>query len=283
MTVWLGDVYAASYTAPGVATVVLTVTAPDGTTSVPTVITSAAPIYTSTVPTPLIGAYLLTWVASGAQVDVFVDQFVAVAPSLALISFTDLKDQLNISTSDTSGNAKLRRFMQSASDVVQNITGPMLGQSRTEYFSGNRQTIVLSPRWVQSITLIVETLGTSTFTLTEQPLAAGTFTQYGYTWDRDTHKIIRRANGVTAFFPDGDENVAVTYKQGISPLPQVITDATGDIIEHWWTHGQQPRSVDWNNPVGNDDDLDTATVLGYAVPYAAMTKLAPYALGPTSA
>ena len=192
MSTWLGDIYSASYTAPATATVVLTVTAPDGSTSTPTVVTTGQPTYTATVPATQVGMYLLTWVASGAVVDVFVDQFTTVAPGLVLVSFSELRDQLNVAPNDTSGSARLRRFMQSATDVVEALTGPMRGQSRTEYFDGNRDSIVLSPRWVQSITTITENLGTTVFTLTEQPLAAGSFTQYGYTWDRSTHKIIRR-------------------------------------------------------------------------------------------
>lgn len=284
MSTWLGDIYPASYLASqSGATVVLTVTAPDGTTSTPTVNSAAAPTYMATVPCSQAGTYLLTWVASGSLTDVFVDQFTVVAPSLALISFSELRDQLNISPTDTTGSAKLRRFMQSASDVVQNITGPILGQSRTEFFDGNREMIVLSPRWVQSITTITENLGTTVFTLTEQPLAAGSFTQYGYTWDRSTNKITRRSNGLTGCFPSGDGNIAVTYKQGITPLPQDITDAAGVIIEHWWTHGQQPRSMSWTNPGTNDDDIPTTNVMGYAIPYAAEAMLAPYALGPALA
>lgn len=280
MSVWLGDTYAASYTAPAVATVALTVTAPDGTTTSPTVVATAAPVYSSIVPTPMVGTYLLTWVASGAVVDVFVDQFTVVAPSLSLISFSELKDQLNIDAADKTGDAKLRRFMQSAADVVQNITGPMLGQVRTEYFDGNRSTIVLMPRWVQSITTITENLGTTVFTLTEQPLASGSSGQYGYTWDRLTNKITRRSSGLTAWFPAGDGNVAVTYKMGISPLPQDITDATGVIIEHWWSHGQQAFNTSYSTSGGNDDEIATASVMGYAIPYAAMTMLEPYAYGP---
>lgn len=281
MSTWLGDIYAASYTAPQTATVVLTVTAPDGTVSTPTVVSSAAPAYTATVPTPQIGTYLLVWSASGAVVDVFVDQFTVVSPSLALISFSELKDQLNISVTDTTGTAKLRRFMQSASDVVQNITGPILGQMRTEFFDGHRETIVLSPRWVQSITTITENLGTTVFTLTEQPLSAGNFTQYGYTWDRDTHKITRRANGLTAWFPDGRGNVAVTYKQGINPLPQDITDATGELIRHWWENGQMPGRASFQAQGGDDDGA--IMVMGYAVPNRVIEMLKPYERGPSAA
>jgi hypothetical protein len=279
MSILQGDIYSASYTAPLAATVVLTVTAPDGTTSTPTVVTTAAPVYTSTVPAVQVGVYLLTWVASGAVVDVYVDQFSVAAPTRSLISLGDLRDQLNISATDTTATAKLLRFMQSATDVIQNITGPLMGQSRTDYFDGNRETVVLMVRWVQSITTITETLGTTTFTLTEQPLGAGGATQFGYTWDRNTHKITRRANGLTSCFPDGDGNVAVTYKQGINPLPQDITDATGELIRHWWQNGQQPRSVSFTNP-GQNDDAGAVGSIGYWVPNRVNELLAPYALGP---
>jgi hypothetical protein len=260
---------------------VLTVTAPDGTTTTPTpaVVGSTA---TATVVPTLAGQYLLLWTVTGAIIDAVQDQFTAAPSTLALISFGDVKDQLNIATVDTSGNARLRRFIQSATDVVQNITGPLLGQQRTEYFDGNRTTVVLMPRWVQSIVSIVETLGTTTFTLTEQPLGAGGYTQFGYTWDRSTHKITRRANGLTNRFPPGDGNVAVTYKQGISPLPQDITDATGELIRHWWAHGQEPFRGTFQ-AIPGDDDGGTIQVMGYAVPNRVIEMLKPYEHGPGAA
>ena len=282
MSTWLGDIYSASYTAPQTATVVLTVTAPDGTTTTPAVTLTVNATYTATVPTAQVGNYLLVWSASGAVVDIFVDQFTVVAPSLALISFSELKDQLNLSVVDTAGSAKLRRFMQSAGDVVQNITGKLFGQVRTQFFDGNRQTVVLSPRWVQSISTVTENLGTTVFTLTEQVLSAGAFTQYGYTWDRETHKITRISSGLPTWFPAGAGNVAVTYKQGITPLPQDITDAAGELIRHWWENGQQPRSVSFTNP-GLDDDTGVVNSMGYWVPNRVNELLAPYALGPVSA
>jgi hypothetical protein len=282
MSVLLGDVYSASYTAPATATVVLTVTAADGTITTPAVVTTAAPVYTATVPAAIVGAYLLTWVASGAATDVYTDQFTAIAPALQLISMSDLKDQLNLSPTDATSTNRLRRFIQSATDVVENITGPMRGQSRTEYFDGNRSTVVLSARWVQSITTVTEILGTSSFTLTEQPLGGGSATQYGYTWDRNTHKITRRSNGVTGIFPAGDGSVAVTYKLGINPLPQDISDAAGELIRHWWQNGQQPRAISFTN-TGADDDTGTITSAGYWVPNRVNELLAPYALGPVLA
>jgi hypothetical protein len=282
MSTLQGDIYAASYTAPVAATVVLTVTAPDGTTSTPAVVTTSAPTYTSTVPGTQVGAYLLVWVASGTTVDVFTDQFTVVAPLLQLISMADLKEQLNISSTDSTSTARLRRFIQTAGDVVENITGPMRGQSIAEYYDGGNSSIVLRARWVQSITSITETIGTTTFTLTEQPLPAGSFTQYGYTWDRITHTIIRRFNGITGYFPSGNKNVAITYKQGLNPLPQAISDAAGELIRHWWENGQQPSALSFTT-AGLNDDTGTVNSAGYWIPNRVNELLAPYAQGPSAA
>lgn len=283
MTVLLGGSYAATYQAAAPlagSTAVLTVTAPDGTTSTPVVTVSGSAASAAVVPAQT-GLYLLVWTVTGAIVDAVQDQFTAAPPSLALISFGELREQLSIAPSDTSATTRLRRFMRSGSDVVQNITGPLLGQLRTEYFDGNRETVVLSPRWVQSIVTMTETLGTTTFTLTEQPLGAGGANQFGYTWDRDTHTIIRRANGITNRFPPGDRNVAVTYKQGISPLPQDITDATGELIRHWWENGQTPGRASFQ--AGGGDDDGTIVVMGYAVPNRVIEMLKPYERGPAVA
>lgn len=282
MSVLLGGSYLSTYRAPsalGTNTVVLTVTAPDGTTSTPavTVATSSA---TATVTPTIAGAYLLLWTVTGTFTDAVQDQFTATAVQLGLISLGDLRDQLNIGAADTTGDAKLRRFIQSATDVVENITGPLLGQVRTEYFDGNRTTVVLSPRWVQKITLIQETLGTTTFTLTEQPLG-GAFSQYGYTWDQSTHTITRRAMGITFWFPPGERNISVTYEQGINPLPQVISDAAGEIIRHWWDHGQQPFAAPFITT--DEGDVPVSNGLGFAIPNAAIEMLDPYQRGPWGA
>jgi hypothetical protein len=256
---------------------VLTVTAPDGTTTTPTVTVDGSNA-TAAVPATIAGQYLLVWTVTGTLTDAVMDQFTATPAALGLISLSDLRDTLNIAPSDTTGNAKLRRFIQSATKVVEHITGPMLGQSCTEYFDGNRPMIVLSARWIQSITTITEVLGTTLFTLTEQPLG-GSYTQYGYTWDKSTNTIIRRSSGITFWFPPGDRNVTVTYEAGISPLPQDISDAAGDIIQHWWDHGQQAFAAPYITT--DEGDVPVSNVMGYAIPNAAVEKLEPYALGPS--
>jgi len=279
MSVLQGDVFAASYTAPATATVVLTVTAPDGTTSTPSVVTGAAPVYTSTVPASQVGAYLLTWVASGAATGVFADQFTVVAPSLQLISYGDLVDQINISATDTTTSARLRRFIQSATDVVQNITGPVLPVTKTTYFDGGQSSVTLPYKWVKSITSVVEWWGGATiYTLTAQTPGSSMGT-FNYLWDTSSNSITRYAGGFPTSFFALENSVTVTYVAGMVTIPQDITDATGELVRHWWQNGQQPRAAGFTNP-GSDDDTGTITVMGYAVPNRVNEMLAPYARRP---
>jgi hypothetical protein len=114
-----------------------------------------------------------------------------------LISLSDLLDQINIAPTDKTGTAKLRRFITSATDVVQNITGPVLPTPQTRVFRGGTSFVILPHRWVQSITQITEFWGgTTIYTLTLQPPGTGPLTAFGYTWDPSISKIVRVWAGV---------------------------------------------------------------------------------------
>ena len=275
MSVYQGATYTASYTITAAnligSVVALTVTAPDGTTATPTV-TQASPSV-SVIPAAQVGVYLLGWSVSGTLTDVLPDQFTVVAPSLGLVSFSELKDQLNISTTDASGDAKLRRFIQSASDVVQNITGPVLPLAVTHTVQGGSSYVILPHRWVKSITTVQEFWGgTVIYTLTNQQPGTGT-TGFGYTWDAAISKIVRTSGGFEANFKAGQNAVIVTYIAGMQTIPQDISDATGELIRHWWANGQQP----WRSAFSpSGDDAGSQPIMGYAIPNRVIEMLTPY-------
>lgn len=278
MSVIQGAVYAATYAgAVGGTAAVLTVTAPDATTATPAV-TGSAGSFAATVPAAQVGVYLLVWTVTGTVADVQVDQFTVTAPTLQLISLSDLKDQLNISTTDTTGTAKLRRFIQSAGDVVKNIVGPVLPESRNYTVDGGGLFLVMPQRWVISITSMIETISVVNYTLTEQPLGSS-LNNYGYTWDRGGGKVTRRGAGGAAIpFAAGVMNVSCTYMAGMSTIPQDITDAAGELIRHWWANGQQP----WRGafPGGGGDDSGTQPIMGFAIPNRVIEMLMPYRATP---
>lgn len=276
MSVLQNDAYAASYAIPGGdvtgSTVTLTVTAPDGTTSTPAVTPGATS--TASVVASQLGSYLLVWESTGNVVDVYQDQFTVVAPALWLLSLSDLREQLNL-TADASYTSRLVRFLASSKDVIEFITGPIIAQTRVEMFDGGSTAIVLPYRWVKSITSITETVGPITYTLTEQPLTSSPVDAWGYTWDRITHKIVRRSSGIDVPFMSGQQNIIVTYVLGMAVVPQVLQDACGELIRHWWSHGQ----VSYTSPFmpGDDGEVPVTNIMGYAIPNRVIEMCQPYA------
>lgn len=276
MSVIQGAVYQATYVGPADlsgSNVVLTVTAPDSTTSTPAVTTVGSGA-SATVPATVVGAYLLVWSVTGVVVDSVMDQFTCVKASLGLISLSDLKDQINYSGTDYSQDAKLRRFIQTATDVVENITGPILPKTETYVIDGGGTFFVIPRRWVSSITSVVETIGVVNYALTEQPLGFSV-NNYGYTWDRSIQKVVRRGGAGAAIpFAGGSDNVSCVYVAGLSTIPQDITDAAGELIRHWWVNGQEPFRGAFQAQPG--DDTGTITIMGYAVPNRVVEMLLPY-------
>jgi hypothetical protein len=112
------------------ATVTCTVTAPDGTVGTPTV-TIAGTTATAVVVPAQVGTYLLTWAVTGAVTGGQTDQFTVEAPTLDLVSLSEVKSELNINPTDTSKDAKLREWMRAATGVVENVTGAILPAPRT--------------------------------------------------------------------------------------------------------------------------------------------------------
>jgi hypothetical protein len=274
VSVYQGAVYAATYAAVTAgSTAIVTVTAPDGTTTTPAVVTLASS-FAAQVPAAQVGAYLLVWSVSGTITDVLPDQFTVVAPSLSLISFSDLRDQLNISPTDTTSAAKLRRFIQSGSDVVQNITGPITPTPKQIIYPGGSAYVIIPERYVKSITSVQEFWGgTTIYTLTQAQPGIPPLGAFSYFWDPALNKITRISAGFETNFKPGLAAVTVQYIAGMATIPQDISDATGELIRHWWANGQQPWRAAFQ-PGG--DDTGFQPVMGYAIPNRVLEMLLPY-------
>ncbi len=273
MSVLQGSVYVAELVADSdlsSATVTCTVTAPDLTVSTVTP-TIAGTMATAPITAAQVGTYLVLWSSSGTVVGSQYDQFSVDAAVVDLISLPDLKDELNLRATDTSKDAKLRRWMRAANSVIENITGPIRPYAQTDYFDGGGTTIVLMARWVSAIGSVKENWSGTDYTLTEQPVGAST-SAFGYTWDRDTNTLVRRFSGgaPTVFFP-GTRNVAVSYTGGLLVIPEDIQMATAELIKHWFRRSQPYRQGPFGNSAGDDTGMDT--VGSYMVPNAVMELL----------
>lgn len=274
MSIILGSAYTATYTAVAPlsgSTATLMVVAPDQSTATPAVVVSGATA-TAVVPAVLVGSYLLVWSVVGTITDAQQDQFSVVAASLDLVDLADIRDELNISPSDTTRNAKLRRWAKSATTVVEKITGPILPRTRVDLFDGGLSFVVLPYRWVQSITSVVETRGVTNYTLTNQPLGASV-NAFGYTWNPNTNKIIRRAMGAESIFPLGPSIVAVTYTLGMAAIPDDIQQGAAELIKHWYRKSEVPFRGAFSAAPQEESGL---MVGNYFIPNGVMELLEPW-------
>lgn len=273
MSVLQGSVYGAELVADDdltAATVTCTVTAPDLTISTPLVSISGT-VASAPVPATQVGTYLIVWSSSGTVVGSQQDQFSCKPAVPDLMSLPDIKEELNIRQTDTTKDAKLRRWLSAANGQIENITGPIRPYPQTDYFDGGTEYVVLMARWVSAITSVKENWTGTDYTLTEQPVGAST-DSYGYTWDRDTNTIYRRlTGGQAAMFQPGRRSVAVSYTGGLLTIPDDIQLATAELIKHWYRKSQPYQGGAYGANQG-----DAEPVGNYMVPNAVLELLETY-------
>lgn len=269
MTVLQGAVYPAQMTAEADltgSTVTLTVTAPDGTTTSPAVTTAAA-VASANVPASLVGTYLLVWSVTGALAGAVQDQFSVVAPTIDLISLSDLRDDLHIG--DTSKDVKLRRWIRAAGEVVENVTGAIRPVTRVETFHNAAGALVLAERWVSKIVSVVEATGNTSLALVEQ--TPGTVVNgAAYTWDRATNTLTRTGWSGGRFA----RTVTVTYVAGLTVIPEDIQLATSRLIGHWYRKNENPFRGGGFGGSNGDDAINMPG--NYMVPNEVMELLEPW-------
>lgn len=259
------------------ATLTCTVTDPAGVVTVNTTgfeVAAVAVGSTATFPilAELPGTYLIVWGSSGTVIGSQQDQFTCYAPEGDLVSLPDLKEELRIIATNTTYDTKIRRWMKAATNIVENITGPIRPRTVTDVFDGGRPVVVLNDVWVQSVTTLTEYLGNVAYVLTEQPLGFAT-DSYGYTWDRDTNAITRRdQSGYARMFAPGFGSVIAVYRAGLSVVPDDIQIAAVDFVRHQYSKARQDRVTGYG--AANQDE---ATMVGnWSVPNSMMELLEPH-------
>lgn len=249
----VGDSVALSWALGSAGTVVLTVTAPDGTTSTPAV--SGSSTYTATVSAAQAGRYTARWVSTGATVAAHVDVFdVWPTDPRLIISLDDAKAALNITT--TTHDDELRLYVAACTDVIEDIAGPVLRRTLVETFDGAGDSLPLSARAL-SVTSVTEdgvTLAASDYVLN-----AGT-------------GVVTRVAGTTPLlWSPGCQNVTVTYVAGASSVPPHVVLAARELLRHLYAQGQQG-----SRPAFGSSEADMAsTPSGFAVPLRVLELLAP--------
>lgn len=196
-----------------------------------------------------------------------------------LVTVADVAAHLNWDTTQQTKYAnEMARFISAVTPVVERFTGPVVQQDFDEWFDGGGVQIILR-KPVVAIALLTESTGNATQTLTEEPLsAAGDW--YGYTVNKASGAVTRRANGIATKFPDGVENIHAHYSAGLAAdtasVPANVALGALEIVRVNW----QPQQGG-NRPIpGGQSDLgvsDGLRMMGYFVPNRVMELLQPNA------
>lgn len=244
------DVRDAAGVLTNASTSVLTITLPDGTTTLPSVPgPSVAGQYRVTFVPTLEGRHVWRAVTTGpntAYQDVFE---VREALSPAIISLADAKAHLNIPITSTTFDDELREFIESTTVTVEQYVGPITRRTYVRQVCSDGYAVILPHTQILSITSIVLIAdGTSPITLSDLSINA----EAG---------IVAYKNGSP--FPWGE--MTWTYVVGRSYVQPNWTLAAKMILEHNW------RSQLGNLPSIQGDD--TGVTGSRLVPPRAMLLL----------
>lgn len=187
----------------------------------------------------------------------------------AIVSLADVKYHLN--KTDNDDDTELQFFIDAATPVIENIAGPVLPQTKTEYFNGGVSQISVNWLPIVSVTSVTETYGQTNYTLTEISLGSSN-SNFAFTVDYSTGRIVRRSFNAEALFPVGTNNVKVAYVAGRATIPANVRLATLMLIQHLWSTSQLNRGGGRPSLGGDDSFMSGA---GFAVPNRVRELLQP--------
>jgi hypothetical protein len=131
---------------------VLTVTRPDGTTTVPSTANPGTGQYTATYVPTQSGHHQWAWPTTGpatSEIGAF-DVLDPLPPML--VSLADAKRHLNIPATETSNDAELREFIEACTRVIEQRVGPIVRRSVTTVIYPNGGAVPIPQRPVISLT-----------------------------------------------------------------------------------------------------------------------------------
>jgi hypothetical protein len=221
----VGDVKTLTWSTTAGATVVLTITLPDGTTSTPAV-TAVGGDFTASYVATQNGLHGFRWVATGAATAAESGTFQVGG----ILSLADAKLQLN-KTSNTD-DVELQSYIDAATFAVEWYSGSVLPVTRTEWCIPNGSEILLRRMPVASVVSVTEYQGATPFVYTaiSDPTAAGSYT---YLFERELGRITRLGSGGWDF-PFWGRRVKVVYVSGYPVMPANFVLAAKIIVQHLW-------------------------------------------------
>lgn len=197
-------------------TVTLTVVNPDGTTSTPAVANPAIGTFRADLTPTQFGRHAVTFRGTGSNATTQSDVFEVRDPAyLPLISLAEAKEHLNIPATTTTSDEELRRFLDVATEMVENHCGQIF----------RRQTVITTRP------------GGKSFYILDRPvLSVSSVVVNGTTLDPLNYKIALDAGVLQLLVGSGiyPDSVVITYVAGYANPPEIARHATRVLVAHLW-------------------------------------------------
>jgi hypothetical protein len=240
---------------------VLTITLPDGTTTLPAV-AAPNPVGTYQPTTPYIsvqaGRHGVRWVGTGANAQSYDDAFdVLPAEAGFLFSLADARAICRIPAGDNGNDELIRTYIGAVTVVVEYLCGKQIKTQVTQTYDGGNAGILL-PSNLISVDTVIE---------------AGVVLTPVQDYTVDTRScILYRGSPMAVFsFIPGIQNISVMFTKGNPVIPANVQLGAELILRHFWQGTQQGNRPAFGSPDSSTEQ--TVNVLGYLIPHAAMSFL----------
>jgi hypothetical protein len=232
--------------------------------------TAAAGIYAAEFQVTQSNGVLVTSPTDG-YFEISIEENLSTAGGATLVSLGEVKEYLGISTQDKSRDAKLVRFINDVTPVIEQITGPILERQIEEWYDGGQHFIQLRNRPVINLLACSEYRGPIEYVL---PIVQSPDRGQIYSVELDGSRIVRRsAGGGIIAFPSLPQSVHVVYTAGYTTVPVNVQHATLELIRIQFQSTQQGRP----KPGGGGADFGEPgrQIFGFFVPNSVRELLVP--------
>lgn len=174
-----------------------------------------------------------------------------------LITLAEARASLGWAATQTSDDADLERYVEAATPIIENITGPVLVASRVEALDGGRQSVLFPVRF------------TSVTSVTENGRAVT-----DYVADAKAGIITKGKIDAPDVFEPGMQNIVVTvsvgYADDASEVKANVKLAARELVRFMWQQGRQA-----NIPAFGEGPESGSVPMGFLVPKRVQELLEP--------
>jgi hypothetical protein len=170
-----------------------------------------------------------------------------------LITLAEARASLGFTTANTAYDSDIETYIEAATPVIENITGPLLEKQRTFAFDGGVEKIVL-PVPFSSVVSVTENGATVT----------------DYVADPDKGIITAGTTLAPDVFEPGVDNIVVVVNVGSATVPANVKLAARELVRFWWQQGRQA-----NIPAFGEAPESGSVPMGFAVPKRVYELLEP--------